>query len=162
MKNISILDLPAFGSRLPHLNQYGTNTPNWPIEVNFAILNKYNYNSNELGAAFRTYKELIQLWATYMEYILEDNKSQHIKEFPLDVAGMPSNPFNFTRYIQDDMSTFLQVYLHAHPSVEDNPKMSFVWQKAAERVFGATLDNGIVHGNGLFDNLFFPIFRWQH
>ena len=56
LKNISILDLPAFGSRLLHLNRSSINAPNWPMEVNFAILNKYKYNRTELGTTFRTYK----------------------------------------------------------------------------------------------------------
>ena len=147
LKNISILDLPAFGSRLSHLNQYGTSRPNWPIEVNFAILKTYKHNRTELGKAFRTYKELFQWWATYMDNILKDKDSP-------DIAGIPSNPFGFTKLIRDDFLTFLQVYIHSHPTATDNQKMNLVWQKAAEKVFGATLDSGIVHGNGLFDKLF--------
>ena len=154
LKNISILDLPAFGSRLSHLNQSSTNAPNWPMEVNFAILKKYKYNRTELSTAFRSYKELIQLWATYMDFILEDETSQLRRKFPPDIAEFPSNPFDFTRYIEHDYLTFLQVYMHSYAIVTDNPKMNLVWQKTAERIFGDTLDKRIVHGNGLFDKLF--------
>ena len=124
------------------------------MEVNFAILNKYRYNRTDLGTAFRRYKELIQLWGTYMDYILEDETSQVRIKFPPDITKFPSNPFDFTRYIKDDYSSFLQVYMHSYPTVIDNPKMNLVWQKAAERMFGDTLDNRIVHGNGMFDKLF--------
>ena len=153
LKNMSILDLPAFGSRLSHLNQSSTNAPNWPIEVNFAILNKYKYNSTELGTAFKTYKELIQLWTTYMDYILEDETSQRQTKFPPDISQFPSNPFDFTRYIKDDYLTFVQVYMQSHPTESDNYKMDSVWQRSAEKIFGDTLDNRIVNSNGLFDKL---------
>ena len=154
LKNISILDLPAFGSKLSYLSKTHTNSPNWPMEVNFAILNKYKYNNTELSTAFRTYKELIQLWAAYMDHILKDETSQSKTEFQPDIADFPLNPFNFTEYILDDLSTFLQVYMHSHPTVTENQNFNLMWQKAAERVFDATLDNEIVHVNGLFDNLF--------
>ena len=80
--------------------------------------------------------------------------SQIGTKFLPGIPQFPSNPFDFTRYINDDHLTYLQVYMHSHPSVKDNPKMNLVWQKAAERIFGDTLDNRIVHGNGLFDKLF--------
>ena len=42
LKNVSLIDLPAFGSRLSVMNEFHTNAPNWPMEVNFAILNRHN------------------------------------------------------------------------------------------------------------------------
>ena len=80
--------------------------------------------------------------------------SQIGTKLPPDIGKFPSNPFNFTRYIKDNDLTFLQAYMHSHPTVTDNPKMDLVWQKAAERIFGDTLENRIVNGNGLFDKLF--------
>ena len=153
LKNISILDLPAFGSKLSYLSKTHTNSPNWPMEVNFAILNKYKYNSTKLSTAFRTYKELIQIWASYMDYILED-KTQQRREIPPDITAIPLNPFNFTKSIQDNTFTFLETYMHSHLTMTDNNKIYSVWRLAAGRVFGTTLDNRIVHDNGLFKSLF--------
>ena len=184
LKNVSILDFPAFGSRLSHLNESFIKAPNWPLEVNFAILNKYN--RTELGEKFRTQKHLIKLWATYMDYILskveitqsnylevfqtkrqiinlwatqleyisKDETSENRTKITPAVADIPSNPFDFTKYIDDDFLTFVQVYMQSHLTGRDNQKMSTVWIKAAEKVFGATLDDTVVQSNGLFNKLF--------
>ena len=37
MENVSILDLPAFGSKIPQLKKSHSKEPNWPIETNFAV-----------------------------------------------------------------------------------------------------------------------------
>ena len=132
LKNISILDFPAFGSRLSNLTKFFVNAPNWPMEINFAILNKYN--RTELGEKFRTQKHLIKIWATYMDYIFKDETTQDFDEaflsqknndlwkkiiyyiskdetlinrFTADVADIPSNPFDFTKHIQDNFLTFM-------------------------------------------------------
>ena len=60
------------------------------------------------------------------------------------------HPFNFTEYIKDDFSTFLQVYLEAHPKTTDNYRMDQIWRQTAEQSFGETIDKG----NGLFNKLF--------
>ena len=41
LKNISILDLPAIGSRISSLNDSENYEANWPNELNLAIYNKY-------------------------------------------------------------------------------------------------------------------------
>ena len=75
LENISILDFPAFGSRISNLTKFFVNTPNWPMEVNFAIRKRYN-DSRELSDKFKTQKHLIKLWATYMDYIINDETTQ--------------------------------------------------------------------------------------
>ena len=46
LKNISILDLSAFGSRLVSLRKGQKRYPNWFTEANFAILQKVTGHSN--------------------------------------------------------------------------------------------------------------------
>ena len=177
--NISILDFPAFGSRVPNLTKFFINEPNWPLEVNFAILNRYM--STELSEKFRTQKHLIKLWETYMNFILKEettqsnfsieaptnqedlsilwtthmgNISRNETKFTPDVANIPLNPFDFTKNIEDDFLTFVQVYMQSHLTGTDTEKMNGVWIDAAELVFGSTLDKTVVQSNGLFDSLF--------
>ena len=166
LKNVSILDLPAFGSRLSYLNEFQTNTPNWPNEVNFAILD--HYNSTELGFKFETYKYLIRLWSTYVDEIMKNVTATNEIEYPFAIVrrnvttseetkfppDVVKNPFNFTQYIQDDEITFLQIYTHAYPTGRNNSKIDAVWNRAAVKVFGATLDEEFVKTNGLFDSPF--------
>ena len=75
-------------------------------------------------------------------------------KFTLDIADIPSNPFDFTKNIQDDFWTFVQVYMQSYLTGVDNNKMNAVWIKAAKKVFGSILDDTIVQSNGLFDGLF--------
>ena len=182
LKNISILDFPAFGSRLSNLTKYFVSAPNWPMEVNFAILNRYN--TTELGEKFRTHKHLIKIWATYMDYIFKDGTTQNLykavkteeklvnlwnklidyisknktsetrSKFHLDIADIPSNPFDFTKNIQDDFWTFVQVYMQSHLTGVDNNEINTVWMKTAKKIFGSILDDKIVQSNGMFDGLF--------
>ena len=41
LHNTSVLDIPAFGSIVTNLKELHKDAPNWPIEVNFAISQKY-------------------------------------------------------------------------------------------------------------------------
>ena len=62
LKNISMLDLPAFGSKIAHLERQHRRVSNWPSEVNFSILDEMNVS---LPIAFRNYKLLIDHWKSY-------------------------------------------------------------------------------------------------
>jgi hypothetical protein len=42
LTNISILDLPAFGSKIAHLEWQHRRISNWPSEVSFSILDEMN------------------------------------------------------------------------------------------------------------------------
>ena len=144
LKNVSLLDLPAFGSRISHLDEFQTNSALWPLETNFAILKKYKRSM--LNTAFQTHKYLITLWKRYIDHIHTTGK-YFPQEFP------PNNihhPFNFTEYIQDDFSMFLRVYLEAYPKASGNHQMDQIWRQMAEQVFEGSVNNG----DGLFDKLF--------
>ena len=82
MKNLSLLDIPAFGSRLLHLTEFQTNSPNWLNEVNFAISKEFT-NNTELGMKFRDYKYLFKSWESYMETILKTESYTELKDLPL-------------------------------------------------------------------------------
>ena len=159
MKNVSLLDIPAFGSRLLHLTEFQTNSPNWLNEVNFAISKEFT-NNTELGMKFRDYRYLFKSWKSYMETILKTESYTELKDSPftekkqsLDSDTFPYNPFNFTSYIQDEYLTFLQVYTLSHPTATDSGMINGQLTKAANKVFGSTLDKGFVKNNALFDKL---------
>ena len=69
--------------------------------------------------------------------------------FPPDIVD---NRFNFTQYIHDDFSTFLQVYLASHPTANINHKMNMVLERAAKNVFGVAYDKSFVKNNELLTN----------
>ena len=70
LKNISILDLPSFGSHISgsYLDKEQTSESNWPIEQNFAIYNQYR-NDTERALAFSQYKRQFELWKHHMDSV---------------------------------------------------------------------------------------------
>ena len=72
LKNISILDLPAFGSKLEKLTKGHKSNPTWPIETNFEIHQQANGNDSSM---FIEYKKLLDLWGKYMERIEKNDSS---------------------------------------------------------------------------------------
>ena len=160
MESFSLLDIPAFGSRLLHLTEFQTNSPNWLNEVNFAISKEFT-NNTELGMKFRDYKYLFKFWGVYIENYLKTESSTELKHLPAtELNYLPDididkeyHPFNFTNYIQDENLTFLQVYTLSHPTATDNSIINGQLTKVASKVLGSTLDKGFVKNNGLFDKL---------
>ena len=60
LKNVSILDLPAFGSSIPLLQKHHKIEPNWPIEVNFEILKGIQKNAIDMFIRVITvFKDLV-------------------------------------------------------------------------------------------------------
>ena len=63
LKNVSIMDFTAFGSKFAQLRLKHKIAPNWQTELNFAILQENHDRSN----LFQIYKTLILDWKSYME-----------------------------------------------------------------------------------------------
>ena len=146
LKNISILDLPAFGSRIVSLDKLQQSESNWPNELNFAIYNKFK-TSSERMTAFSQYKRLIVLWKLYMENV-NKHGNMSSQTFP---PFIQHNPFNFNQHIEEDFSTFLKVYEGSHLTALD--ESSDVWSETAKKVFGQTLDASVVEKIGLYDKV---------
>ena len=99
LRNVSILDFPAYGSRIAQLEKHQKNEPNWPTEINFSILENY---PDDLPSVFTEYKMLLDQWDRYMENLLESNSKANF------TTEMGNNRFlNFTSNIRKDMETFL-------------------------------------------------------
>ena len=100
LKNVSLLDLPAFGSSIVTLRKELKKQFIWPIKTNFAIL-KANPELDRKTISI-AYKTLMDDWADYMEQL---NKKNDANYFTLDMKK--NNYLNFTKYIHEDMRTFL-------------------------------------------------------
>ena len=99
LTDISILDLPAFGAKIDHLEKGHKKSPNWPTEINFAL---HNSNSRNLTDFFFLYKSLLDDWKDHMESLYDTHPTDTFTH------QMRNNEvFNFTKYIKDDMKTFL-------------------------------------------------------
>ena len=146
LTDISILDLPGFGSHIANLDQLQQSESNWPNELNFAIYNKFK-NSTERMKAFSQYKRLIGLWKIYLE-----NVNQHGNESSTQYPPcIEHNPFNFTQHIEEDFSTFLKVYEGSYSTALN--ESSDLWSETAKKVFGQTLKVSLIRKIGLYDKV---------
>ena len=143
IKNVSLLDLPAFGSTVPWLEKNHRRLSNWPIEVNFEILKEIDGNPLAL---FEEFKTLLDDWKNYLTMVFKNNPDAKF------TRTMEKNKFfNFTRHIHADMKTFL---VATHGSQLNPAKDSlFVWRKTAQNLFGTLKDDSFVAENGLYDKL---------
>ena len=100
LKNVSLLDLPAFGSTISTLKKGLKKQFVWPTKVNFALL-KRNSAVN-MTTKMTSYKMLTEDWRHYMQ----DFDKPY--SYGLFTQQMQNNEyFNFTKIIEDDMKTFL-------------------------------------------------------
>ena len=128
LKNVSIMDFPAFGSKFARLRLRHTIEPNWPTELNFAILQGSHDTTSNL---FQNYKTLILDWKTYMEKIALEDPTAHF------TPTMKNNHhFKFTEHIKADMTAFL-IATHGSFLTTDKQPPS-VWTKVAEAIFNET------------------------
>ena len=100
--NISILDLPAFASSIGTLEKNQKRESGWPTELNFAIM-EVNKNVN-VSNVFSQYKILLEHWARYMDRLNFDD-TDYGDYYTEDMAN--NECLNFTKYLGDDMQTFL-------------------------------------------------------
>ena len=142
LRNISFLDLPAFGSKIDQFEQQKGSS--WSIETNFALLNMIK-ESNGLSMVTE-YKELLFLWNAYLKKVDQEDYSASFK------PKMANNMFlNFTSYIQKDMKTFLTIMSGSFPTamVDTNP----IWNQTGTQVFGDTIEDNHAVENSLYDKL---------
>ena len=100
LKNISLLDLPAFGSTVGTLRKDLKKHFNWPVETNHAILT--NNQGQNFTKIFASYKTLVEDWGHHMDLLGSKESSGH---FTLQMAN--NRYMNFTKFIMADMKTFL-------------------------------------------------------
>ena len=143
LKNISMLDLPAFGSKIAHLERQHRRVSNWPSEVNFSIRDEMNVS---LPFAFRNYKLLIDHWKSFMQKLYMKDSSARLS------PEMQNNYlFNFTKYIKEDMKTFL-ITLHGSFLTASKETMP-TWEQVADESFNQTRDELHSSKVGTYDKL---------
>ena len=143
LSNISLLDLPAFGSSIAWLKKHHRREPNWPTEMNFAIRQK---STNNMPEIFKSYKTMLTNWENYMMEVYRNNFLTTSK------PEMKVNPFlSFTNHIKEDFATFL-VAIHGSflsASGETLP----IWRKVANDLFGTKNVLKRPSSKALYDNL---------
>ena len=157
LPSISILDLPAFGSKIAHLEWQHKRISNWPSEVSFSILDEIqptttpnpstkNQTKVSLQTAFENYKILIDHWKSYMQKVFMKDLSARFS------PEMENNYlFDFTKYIREDMKTFLIAH---HGSVLMASKEAMqIWRKVADESFNQTRSEHSSSKVGMYDKL---------
>ena len=142
LKGTSILDLPAYGSRILTLDNHQITESNWPNEVNFAIYGEHR----NMSQTFSHYKNLSHLWREYIDSINEEKLSPDSK-FP---PSLIQNQFDFSNYIVEDLSTFLKVISGSFPTSLNGTQTS-TWFETAKTVFNDTKHLDFVEKYGLCD-----------
>ena len=142
IRNVSILDLPAFGSKKINLDGLQTNDPNWPNELNFHFINS---GSGNISDDFIDLKEITHKWNEYMNKLIErgsnlKSQSPHTKIL---------NPFDYPKYILQDFETILNVFSGSHATaLKHNTQL---WHEVAKAVFKDIISNNVVGNKGVFD-----------
>ena len=143
LTSISILDLPAFGSKIAHLEWQHKRISNWPSEISFSILDEMNVS---LQTAFQNYKILIDHWKSYMQKIfMKDSSASFSPEMENNYL------FDFTRYIREDMKTFLTA-LHGSVLMASKEAMP-IGRQVADESFNQTRSEHSSSKVGLYDKL---------
>ena len=143
LRNTSIIDLPAFGSKIPWLKKKHKRQPNWPTEMNFAIHNK-NYKT--ISETFRNYKTLLKHWENYMEEVY---RKDILIGFTPEMEN--NHIFNFTKYVEADLTTFL-IAIHGSFLTGSNQTLPLLNQIGKEVLNSANILND-ASDKGLYDKL---------
>ena len=142
LKGTSVLDLPAFGSRMISLDNHQVTEANWENEINFAIYDRGNGN---LSQTFRNHKNLSHLWREYIGSMNEDNPSSD-SIFPPSIV---KNDFDTSNEIIEHFETFFKVITGSFPTAQKGTQP--IWFKTAKAVFSQTKDQDFVETYGLYD-----------
>ena len=143
LKNVSILDFAAFGSMIGQINTNYKMKSNWPTEMNFEALKGINDNPQEM---FTLYKNILDDWKNYLIKVRQKDPQAHFS------AIMENNTIlNFTKYIRDDMKSFLMSIQasHLNPRTDSSP----IWKNIAHRVFKSNNKDAFVSDRGIYDKL---------
>ena len=143
LSSVSMLDLPAFGSKIAWLKKHHKREPNWPTEMNFAIHNNSEKNMPEF---FKTYKTLLTHWENFnVKVYLNDPLATLTPE-------MKVNQFlNFTNHIRADWSTFL-IAMHGSFKTASNQTLP-IWNDIAKKLFSTSHISNDISGKGLYDKV---------
>ena len=100
LKDVSIIDLPAFGSTIVTLKKGLKKQFIWPIKTNFALFK--SISALNRSTILTSYKTLTDHWREYMRH-LDSKESGNFF-----TSEMENNRYlNFTSFIKADMKTFL-------------------------------------------------------
>ena len=102
LKNVSLLDLPAFGSTITTLKKGLKKQFLWPIQTNFALHKIDSALNVSRSKILMSYKTLFEDWGNYMKQL---DRNVNDKQFTKDMEN--NEFFNFTGFIKKDMKTFL-------------------------------------------------------
>ena len=148
LKGVSILDLPAFGSKYED-SCYGTQ---WSIQLNLAIYNQLMSRSNDSlsnyfdSKIFNECSTLQDLWRDYMS-------DPAVHDFP-PKTPFNSNLFNFTKYIKEDFASFLIAYTASIKEISTQVNPSLIWSDIAKNeFFNDTISETVVRKYGYNDKL---------
>ena len=144
LKGTSILDLPAYGSRVLSLDHHQITKANWQNEINFAI---YNSGHGNLTHAFSHYKNLSHLWREYIGNVNDDKPISDL-HFPPSIIH---NHFNFSHHITEDLSTFFKVITGSFTTALKGTQP--IWYETAKAVFNITKNQEFVETYGLYDKV---------
>ena len=111
--------------------------------MNFEVLKGINGNVQEL---FTLYKNLLDDWKSYLIKVRQKDPQAHFS------AIMENNTIlNFTKYIRDDMKSFLMSIQasHLNPRTDSFP----IWKDIAHRVFKCNEKDAFVSDRGIYDKL---------
>ena len=143
LSNVSMLDLPAFASKISWLRKTHKREPNWPTEMNFAMQNKDGKN---IPKFFKSYKTLITHWENFMMKVYTEDPSA------MFTAEMKVNQFlNFTNHVRADLSTFL-IAMHGSFKTASEKTLP-IWKKVANKLFNTTHISDDITEKGLYDKL---------
>ena len=143
LRNVSILDLPRVGAKITEIEISQKSVENSAIQTNFAI---YNREKGNLSSAFNQYKQLLGAWEKYMEKI-------DINDFVMNfTAEMKTNKhLNFTKFIADDMETFLLALAGSFLTATRDPLSR--WNETAKLMFENPKNTIYVAKHGVYDKL---------
>jgi hypothetical protein len=116
LENISLLDLPGFGSIIKTLKQGLKKQFIWPIKTSFTILK--NNPATEMSNLLLSYKSLFEDWSGYMDHL---DKNDYAKFYTPEMRN--NTQLDFTHFIKSDMKTFLT--LIAGDATTQCPQRSF-------------------------------------
>ena len=122
VKNVSILDFPAFGSMIGQINSNYKIKSNWPTEMNFEVFKGLDGNTQEM---FTQYKNLLNDWKSYLIKVRLKDTQAHFSPIMKN-----NNILNFTKYIRDDVKSFLISIQasHLNPTKDSSP----IWKEIAK------------------------------
>ena len=143
LSNVSLLDLPAFGSNIAWLRKSHKREQNWPTEMNYAIHNNHDKNIPE---AFKSYKIQLTQWEKYM------NKVYRKAPLPSFTPKMKVNQFfNFTKHITKDITTFLSA-IHGSFLTASNETLP-IWINVSKDLFSSKNVLDGTSGKSSYDKL---------